>query len=611
MGIAGEDIDPNWRKKYKSLKEFYLNEYDQRYFSFTRYELEIDPLETFEEIEAYDEVRQQKEMMKCALSFSYFCHKYVKIAHPTRGLLPFVLYNYQRRCVQEYENNRFNIISKFRQGGLTTVTVLWCMWRCMFKLDETIMVLSKSDREAIAAGENVKRALVELPNWLRPEMDKNNDHQKLFTETGCKLFFYTPEAARGRSITYLVLDEAAFIPQMDKYWKAMFPTISTGGHCIAISTVNGVGNWYYDMYQEAKKKENDFNIIDLDYYEHPEYNDPEWVKGTRAQLGEKGWLQEVMRDFLGAGESYIPTDIVVDLDLVTQQIEPLRMLFPQWNNLDEAREQRVVDMEKWVRGALHIWREPVDGREYVLGIDCAAGLGGENDNSVIQVIDAVTCEQVAEFYSNLCPPYNFSQIVSMVGNLYNNGMIVVEDNGGYGTSVLDKLQHDFYYENLYEASQGTSKNPKPGIKTTHSNRPKFLELIQTRLINKSMAIRSKRLVKELKGFVWNSSTKRAEASKGFHDDAIMALCIALYARESRQRGGPIGLGGVEDDKYTESYKAEIYDEIKRELAKDSPHEWMDPDDIDLLGNVNRDEFSSSIAYANKRNSDGLLKEFGW
>jgi|694.fasta_scaffold13567_7 hypothetical protein len=611
MGIAGEDIDPNWKAKYKTLKEFYANEYDQRYFTFSRYELEIDPMESFEEIEAYDSLKQQKEMMKCALSFPYFCHKYVKIAHPKRGLLPFVLYNYQRRCVQEYEHNRFNIISKFRQGGLTTVTVLWCMWRCMFKLDETIMVLSKSDREAIAAGENVKRALTELPAWLRPEMDKNNDHQKLFTETGCKLFFYTPEAARGRSITYLVLDEAAFIPQMDKYWKAMFPTISTGGHCITISTVNGVGNWYYDIYQEAKKKQNDFNVIELDYWEHPEYNDPVWVKGTRAQLGEKGWLQEVMRDFLGAGESYIPTDIIVDLDLVTQQIDPLRMLFPQWNNLDEAREQRIIDMENWIRGALHVWREPVDGRDYILGIDCAAGLGGENDNSVIQVIDAVTCEQVAEFYSNLCPPYNFAQIVSMIGRLYNNGMIVVEDNGGYGTSVLDKLQHDFFYENLYEASQGTSKNPKPGIKTTHSNRPKFLELIQTRLINKSMAVRSRRLVKELKGFVWNSATKRAEASKGFHDDAIMALCLALYARETNQRGGPIGLGGIEDSKYTEAYKAEIYDEIKKELSKDSPDEWFNPDDEDEFGQLGRYEISPSILYGVKRQNDELLREFGW
>lgn len=608
--MSWQVVDPDWRKKYKTLRDYYKAEYPSEYFAFNKFELEIDPLEAFEDIEAYDPLMQQRELFKCGMSFSYFCHKYVKIAHPKRGLLPFVLYNYQRRVVQEYENHRFNILSKFRQGGLTTVTVLWCLWRCMFKLDETIMVLSKSDREAIAAGEIVKRALIELPNWMRPEMDKNNDHQKLFSDTGCKLFFYTPEAARGRSITYLVLDEAAFIPQMEKHWKAMFPTISTGGHCICISTVNGVGNWYYDIFMGAKKEENDFHVIELDYWEHPEYNDPDWVKATRAQLGEKGWMQEVMRDFLGAGDSYIPPDIINDLDMSIRDVEPIRMLFPKWNNLDEAREQRVVDLDTWIRGALHIWREPVDGRDYIMGVDVAGGMGEDNDNSCFQILDAVTCEQVAEFYSNLIPPYNFAQIVAKVGQTYNNALAVVEDNGGYGTSVLEKLQHDLFYENIFESSQGTSKNPKPGIKTTLSNRPKFLEAMQTRLINKSIAIRSKRFVKELKGFIWNPQTKRAEATKGFHDDAILALCLALYARECRMRHGPVGLGEGQEE-YTETFKAEIYDEIKRELAKDAPDNWMDPDEADLLGNVNREDLTPAIIYGYKRQHDGLLKEFGW
>lgn len=607
--MAQEDIDFNWQNKHKTLKEFYKNEYSPEYYSFSKYEMEIDPMEPFEEIEAYDDNRRQIEFLKCAASFSYFCHKYVKIAHPKRGLLPFILYKYQKRVVKEYEKHRFNILSKFRQGGLTTVTVLWCMWRCMFKLDETIMVLSKSDREAIAAGEIVKRALLELPAWMKPEMDKNNDHQKLFSETGCKLFFYTPEAARGRSITYLVLDEAAFIPQMEKHWKAMFPTISTGGHCICISTVNGVGNWYYDIFMGAKKGENDFEIIELDYWEHPEYNDPDWVKATRAQLGEKGWLQEVMRDFLGAGDSYIPAEIINDLDQITREIDPLRMLFPKWNNLDEAREQRVLDMESWVRGALHIWREPVDGREYIIGVDVAGGMGEENDNSCFEVIDAVTCEQVAEFYSNLIPPYNFAQILAMVGKTYNMGLVVVEDNGGYGTSVIEKLLHDFFYENMFETTQGSRSAPRPGIKTTLSNRPKFLEALQTRLINRSMAIRSRRFVKELKGFIWNPQTKRAEATKGFHDDAIMAMCLALYARESQNRQNPVGLVNQMEE-FSETFKAEIFDEIKRELSKDAPEDWMDPEEADLLANVNRDDLPS-ISTSYRRANDALLKEFGW
>jgi hypothetical protein len=606
MGSIHENVDPNWQGKYKNLEEFYKDNYPSEYFEFNRYELEIDPMESFEEIEEYTPEQQQKEMLKCALSFSYFCHKFVKITHPKKGLLPFILYKYQKRVVQDYESNRFCILSKFRQGGLTTVTVIWSLWRCLFKLDETIMILSKSDREAIAAGEIVKRALEELPKWMRPDMSKNNDHQKLFSDTGCKMFFYTPEAARGRSITYLILDEAAFIPQMEKHWKAMFPTISTGGHCICISTVNGVGNWYYDTFKDAEKEQNDFHVIELDYWEHPEYNDPDWVRATRAQLGEKGWLQEVMRDFLGAGEGFIPPDIVNDLDLITREIEPLKKLFPKWNNQEEARDERIKDQENWYRGALHIWREPVDGRDYIIGVDCAEGMGEENDNSCFEVIDQVTCEQVAEFYSNLCPPHTFTQILVMVGRKYNNALIIVESQNA-GLTVLEKLSHEIGYENLFESSQGSATKTYPGIKTTRANRPKFLETLQTRLLAESIAIRSRRMVKELKGFIWNSQTKRAEASKGFHDDAIMAMCLALYARDARVRQVPIGYGKAEEE-LSEAYKAEIFDEIKHEFNKELGHGEEDDDDLD-------DELDISdipnAATRTKRRFDKILREFGW
>jgi hypothetical protein len=606
-----KDIDPNWRVKYSSLEEFYRSEYEPKYYSFSKYELAIDPLEPFEDIEAYPPDVQQRELLKCAMSFAYFCHKYVKIAHPKRGLIPFILYKYQKRVVKEYENYRFNILSKFRQGGLTTITVIWSLWRCLFKLDETIMVLSKSDREAIAAGEIVKRAMIELPDWMKPEMEKNNDHQKIFSDTGCKLFFYTPEAARGRSITYLILDEAAFIPQMDKHWKAMFPTISTGGHCICVSTVNGVGNWYYDIFKGAEKTppQNDFNIIELDYWEHPDYDDEEWVKQTRAQLGEKGWLQEVMRDFLGAGDSYIDPEIINDLDLTTREIEPLRKLFPQWNNHEEAREERITDMEAWDRGALHIWREPIEGRDYIIGVDSAEGMGEDGDNSCFEVIDAVTCEQVAEFYSNICPPHNFAQILAMVGQTYNSATVVIESQSA-GLTILEKLQHEFYYDNIFESSQGSVKNLKPGIKTTQSNRPKYLSTMQTRLINHSIAVRSRRFVKELKGFIFNPQTQRAEASKGFHDDSIMGLCLALYARDSLQRSIPVG--ATNEEEYSEAFKAEIHEEVKRELAKDAPEDWLAPDDLDLLERINReDELPAVIPSGFKRPHDAIIKEFGW
>jgi len=600
------EVDPKWKEKYPSLKSYYANNFDKNYYSFDKFEFDIDPSEPIDLVEQYDARKQREELIKCVRSFAYFCHKYVKITHPTRGLLPFVLFNYQRRVIKEYEENRFSIIRKFRQGGLTTVTAVWCLWRCLFKLDETIMLLSKSDREAIAAGEIVKRAIEELPSWMRPEMEKNNDHQKIFSETGCKLFFYTPEAARGRAISYLILDEAAFIPNMEKYWKAMFPTISTGGRCIAISTVNGIGNWYEQTYHGATKGKNHFHIIDLKYTEHPDYDDPEWVKQTRAQLGEKGWLQEVMGDFLGAGDTWVPPHILNDYEQEIMKIQPSRILFSDWASKSSKYEN--VNSQEVDPGALYIWREPQDGREYIMGVDAAEGIGPDGDNSSFQIIDAATCEQVAEFYSNTCPNHVFAQIIAQVGVMYNTALVVVE-NEKYGATVLSRLQHDLYYENLYETVQG--KSTKIGIKTTVGNRATFLDGLHTRMITKSLPMWSPRLLRELKTFVYNTANKKVEAANDGHDDAIMALCLALYARDGQSRQGPLGAETAPEE-MNEKFKVELFEEIKKELSKDSFESFeIEDEDTGLVLDVEFDEIPTSITLRFKRNHDAILKEFGW
>jgi hypothetical protein len=169
-----------------------------------------------------------EEYTKCAESFKYFAENYVYITHPKRGLVLFQLYPYQERCITEYDTFKHNIIKKFRQGGLTTLTVIWALWRCMFKTDQKIMVLSKSDREAKSAGKIASDVLKYLPEWLKPDVEYDNAHEKKFGDTNCSLEFWTCEAARSKSLTYLIIDEAAFIKNMDEHWKSMYPTLATG-----------------------------------------------------------------------------------------------------------------------------------------------------------------------------------------------------------------------------------------------------------------------------------------------------------------------------------------------------------------------------------------------
>ena len=560
------------------------------FYNLENCELDIPIGETTNDLNSFSAEEQIQEVIKCAKNFFYFCHRYVKILHPKFGTIPFIPYKYQRRTINCFDNHRFNMISKFRQGGLTTVTVLWCLWKCMYQKDQQIFVLSKTDREALAAGEIAKRAMDNFPYWMYDSSKADlTKHEKKFDDLGSKICFYTPEAARGKSATYIVIDEAAFIEKMEDHWKSMYPVIATGGHIEIISTVNGLGNWYEETYHEAEAGRNFFNIIDLDYWEHPTYANPSWAKEMKANLGEKGWQQEVLRSFLGSGETYISPEAVSKLDQLTKYNNPLRSTFEKWTNEDQIKNDEVD-------GALWIWKEPVDGNEYIIGADCAEGVGSEGDNSCFQIIDAINLEQVAEFYSNLVPPNMFAQILNQIGVYYNSATVIIENNS-IGGAVLNSLCNDLAYESIFYEYKKTTAG-KPGIKVTSANRSIILETLQHKIMQGSIKINSKRFVNELKTFIFNAQRKRAEAVKGKHDDAVMALCFALYARDERMRGLPVG--GETEGVIT--IGGGSLEEIKNEILEGGVEGWS----------FNKDEKpKSNFDLDFKRPKDDVLKEFGW
>jgi hypothetical protein len=366
--------------------------------------------------------------------------------------------------------------------------------------------------------------------------------------------------------------------------------------------VNGIGNWYYQTYIEAKEKRNLFNVIDLDYWEHPDYNNPNWASEQKAQLGEKGFLQEVLREFLGSGETYFSSKIVRELTEQTMNNYPSKKLFSKWVNLQGFAS--TVERED-NKGALWVWKEPVEGRDYIVGADCAEGQAENNDNSCFQVIDQITCEQVAEFYSNTVSPNVFAQILKEVCIYYNNALLVVE-NMGPGIAVLNTLQNHLFYDNIYfENKKG---NPKPGVRMGQVNRPLFLETLQSRLINKSIRINSIRFTNELGTFEYNPSTKKAQAQKGKHDDAIMSMCIALFIRDQIQQDIPMG-ANIETKQGIGKLSNEVYEEIKRELMDGNPEEILEMsndmmfDDDDYIANTEALKF--------RRKHNNLMKEFGW
>jgi len=62
----------------------------------------------------------QREYLKCASDPIHFMRKYCTIQHPTKGKVKFDLYQFQEKSLTEFIDNRYNIILKTRNLGITT-----------------------------------------------------------------------------------------------------------------------------------------------------------------------------------------------------------------------------------------------------------------------------------------------------------------------------------------------------------------------------------------------------------------------------------------------------------------------------------------------------------
>lgn len=235
---------------------------------------------------------QTEEIARCAADFNYFCNKYVKIHVPNISTsIPFELYPYQVRLYEHIEDNRFTIFSKFRQGGFTTELATYGLWKCLFRLDQKILWLSPSERDARDVCDRlVKRMIDGLPDWMKGNIMKMaNSNQKSFPETDSVMHFQTPEKARGKSASLLIVDEASFIKNMKQHWTPLWSSLGTSGRAIVFSTVDYDNDWFWQTKEDAALKLNTFAIYDCKYSERPEFCDSAWQQDAKSNIGQSGW----------------------------------------------------------------------------------------------------------------------------------------------------------------------------------------------------------------------------------------------------------------------------------------------------------------------------------
>jgi len=497
------------------------------------------------------------EFKKCKEDPVYFISNYVKVTHPVRGLVPFKLYPFQIEILDNVKKHRFNILRKFRQAGCTTIAAAYSLWMIVFQKHKQVVILSKGDAESTEVLDRIKIMYNELPTFMRPSITEDNKHTlKLSTGSTIKSRPSGKQSGRSLAGSLLIIDEAAFIENIDTIWAAVYPIISTGGRAFVLSTVNGIGNWFYDVYQAAREGSNSFNYIDIHWKDHPEYKWHEgfetlyevmtdkgldvnlWESTTKANMPLKQWLQEYECEFLGTGETYLDGYL-------------LRRLFEE------------VSGEYWIRynNKMRVWKEAAPQHEYIIGVDVS--LGRDRDYSAFHILNSYTGEQVAEFYSNKTPINELAQILANEANIYNNAMVIIERNT-IGNNLIDWMFNILEYDNLWIDDKNDF-----GLQVTTRNREELLARMEEYIRNNFIKINSKRTLDELLTFIVDDNGK-ITADEGKNDDLIMSLSIAVFLLHTVGEGAPMEMLSNEEHerKPLMPERAFIHDGENKKLEED-------------------------------------------
>jgi len=306
----------------------------------------------------------------------------------------------------------------------------------------------------------------------------NFSNHEIKLKTGSKIYFRSSEredGLRGYTFDYLFLDEAAY--QTEDAWKrAIQPTaLVHGKKCVLFSTPRGK-DWFHDMFQMGKDPNYPTHgSVRMEQYDNP-YINREEVEAAKRALPDAIFRAEYLGEFL-EGESQV---------------------FQNFN-----------------ANAFEMYPRP-QGKCYI-GVDLAQ----TGDYTVAVVMDATGA--VVEIYRDNHKEWDdMSTKIIQLAQRYN-ATLMVETNS-MGSVVLEGIRKR--YQDAH------------GFNTSNQSKRDIVESLILGFNDGSVKIPSAELYPELHRELevfemsYNPQTRSVKyaARPPFHDDIVIALCIANWNR---------------------------------------------------------------------------------
>lgn len=528
----------------------------------------------------------------CSRDLLFFINTFVWIFEPrTAKILPFITYDYQDEALDEIVDSvgrHDEVIEKSRDMGATWMILTTLDWFYLFHDLHTFLVLSRKEELVDKRGDPktlfAKLDFIHkyLPAWLRPPgIERLSMHMRNLgneaTIDGESTNEFSGVADRR---TALFLDEFSKMPTQDVIWRG---TRDVTRSRIVAFTPQGGSNVSYDIAHNPNirlltlhwsrhpdkgrglykvDRDGTVQILDRRYWtdrrikkydfchERPEndrfhYRSPWYDEECRRAASPTEIAQELDIDYLGSQTGFFRADEiarVVERDVRPPFLTGELEWSPGFETLTFA-DSEVGRFQLWTN--LDARDQPLQDREYVVGVDLSAGTGASN--SVLTIGDTKTGEQVGEFVSPNDAPHVFAEIAVAAckwfkgSGAFHGALLIWEMNGPpgrmFGDAVL-KLGYSHIYYRRNEDTLDRAVSDVPGWFASRNTNAALLGAYRAALGN-TFIVRSKETLDECRYYVYmangtigHSGSARKDDPSGAranHGDRVRAGALCNWA----------------------------------------------------------------------------------
>ena len=504
------------------------------------------------------EAQKRKDLIRYEGSFQEFAKEQIRILpkDASMGFIP-LDFNAAQQIVDDAIEKQLKetgkvraIILKARQMGLSTYSCGRVYWKSYLTPFNKSVVMAHDSATSDALFAMSRNIIQNMKPEFKPVLKKSNSKEIGFEHNDSGYRLYTagsPEAGRGTTPTIAHLSEVAFWTHDAKILAGLFQGISQadGTEVILESTANGVGNEFHRLWKGAVAGENEYIPIFVPWFLMPEYRrfvlEPEVFSETiteeeeelqalhgldieqlywrRLKLAEGG-VDKFKQEYPStANEAFIVSGSNVFDTGKLLNTQPASCIKKQSFSIESS----MFDDHR--EGHLEIFKYPKFDSNFIIGADCALGVGQDYSAAVVMNADREVC---AVYRNNKIDPTQYGDLLFYLGRYYNNSLLAVESNS-LGIATLNRLKQ-MDYVNLYHqtkvANVSNEEGTRLGWRTTQATKPMIIGHLKNAIENDDIFLASPIIIQECMNYVADASGK-TNAISGCHDDTVIATAIAL------------------------------------------------------------------------------------